>query len=260
MSKKVKLAVISIGFRCDEWINEVWDVWANTNSDIYISFIYGITPENRDNGFFIDKGDSRIYDKIVNVFKNKPEFTSQFITIPYPEYELRNIAINRLRELDIDFDYLMILDADDEFYTKEDVERIISHIYQDPFISCYRIPFCNYINLNGNIGFYCGFSPPRIWSNHVHSGIDKFMWDNDISYKNGVYQNVLSIKTLPLEIKHNSWCGSEERLQRKINYQTRHFAHGAGCGYIKAENGVDFNPEYYAKTNEKKPFIEFEKE
>ena len=260
MSKKVKLAVISIGYRCNEWVSEMWKPWAETSNDIYVSFVYGITPENIENGLEVSKEDLSIYMDVINQFRDKDNFISQFITIPYPEYGLRNIAINALDAAGVEFDYLMILDADDEFYTKQDIERIIAHIYKDPFISCYRIPFRNYINLNGNIGFYRGFSPPRVWSNYVHGGIDKFMWDNDISYKNGVYQNVLSIKTLPLEIKHNSWCGSEERLQRKIDYQTKHFAHGAGCGYIKVENGVDFNLEYYAKTNEKKPFVEFEKE
>ena len=254
----IRIAVISIGFRCNEWIERVWKPWTQV-SGVYISFVYGVTPENYVNVAFPEEGDRETFNEITNYFNGCANFISHFQESPLHEHELRNIALENLRSRGIEFDYLMILDADDEFYTVEDLNVIRQYIKRDRLISCYRIPFLNYINYNGNLGFYRGFKPCRIWNNRIHGGIDKFFWDNDLCYKNGVSQKDLSTKVIPVEIPHYTWCGSEERLARKVNYQNSHFANGAGCGYSKGEEGVIFNEEYYKKTGERKPVVEWDK-
>ena len=254
--EEIKIAVISIGFRCNEWIEKVWTPWTQVRG-VHISFVYGITPENYVNVAFPDTEDTDTFQKIAGKFIESKNFIAHFERKPSPEHELRNIALENLRKNNVEFDYLMILDADDEFYTVEDLDTIRQYISKDPLISCYRIPFLNYVNYNGNLGFYRGFKPCRIWNNRTHGGIDKFFWDNDLCYKNGLSQKDLSTKVIPLEIPHYTWCGSEERLTRKVNYQNSHFANGAGCGYAKGEEGVIFNEQYYKKTGEKKPLVEW---
>lgn len=257
MNEDIKLAVISIGYKCDEWISEVWTPWIN-RKDVSLSFVYGITPENYANHLYPDERDTITFDKISRLLIENPKYIFDFQTEPMIESQLRNVALENLRKNNVEFDYLMIMDADDEIYAHYDIDKIKEYIVRDPFIGCYKIPFRNYINYRGRLGFYRGFKPYRVWNNKLHGGIDRFYWDNDICYKDGTNQSGLSTRVVPIEIEHRSWCGSEDRLSRKVDYQEAHFSSGYGCGYQKADIGVEFNEGYYNRTGEKKPFIEYE--
>jgi len=173
------------------------------------------------------------------------------------EAEARNLPFNWLKEKGVDFYW--ILDAD-EIYTKEDIDRITNFVSLNPQITYFNINFKNYV-FDGKC-WVDGFCPPRVFSAKNAEG---FFWDNDISYnQNG---ERVSYKTMPslkiprgvAHVKHLTWI-SNERSKRKIEYQEKHFKHGAGCSYKwnDEKNCLEFNMEYFNKTGEAVPELNHE--
>ena len=95
--------------------------------------------------------------------------------------------------------------------------------------------------------------------NYSGNLIDRFYYENDLIYKNAQGEmdyKSLSSREIPNSlafIKHYSWCGTPEFLQRKIQYQNLHY--GGICSYKFQDGQLVFNDEYYSKLNLPKPEI-----
>ena len=148
----------------------------------------------------------------------------------------------------------------DEFYQINDIQNIINFVKNNPNNYWYSINFKNYV-FNGK-QWIDGFCPPRIFKVKSDSlNIDQFYWDNDILYKESdknISYKSLSNLEIPREIahiKHMTWLHSNGKL--KYEYQMKHFGH---CGYKwnYELDKLEINQEFYLKTNQEIPKINYE--
>lgn len=148
----------------------------------------------------------------------------------------------------------------DEFYTVEQIERIIKFINRDSFITCYQLSLKNYIFTERQF-LRKAFTPMRI--HRVVSG--DFLFGGFYDDNNGFYllqdkrvkDISLASKLIPETvawIKHITWL-SDERSRRKINYQT---ARGWNCSFTWRNNKLEFNEKYYLDSGQLIPEVVFE--
>lgn len=150
----------------------------------------------------------------------------------------------------------------DELYTLDQINSIIDFIKTNATYYWYSINFKNYI-FDGR-QWVDGFCPARIFRTSS-SGlqIDKFYWDNDLSYKNANYENVgykqlnnLMIPKTIAHVNHMTWL--HENGKAKYEYQMKHFGN---CGYSwnYGKDQLELNEDFYIKNNIVKPLINIDR-
>lgn len=168
--------------------------------------------------------------------------------VPLPEHEVRTIPLKFLLSKDVDLVWL--LDGD-EFYTEEEIKKIIAHVSFFGMFDYYRIFLKTYI-FDGKV-WMDGFAPPRIFSVKKHGGALEFYWDNNIRFKDGTDHSTATEHLIPKEVafvKHLTWlhAGGE----RKVAYQKQRFG-DCSFRFNKEKGELEFDPEYYAKYQEQMP-------
>lgn len=256
----MKVAISAIGYECMEHLSEVLRPWEDLRIsgklDFFLSVAHGVFPETHQLGFGIESQDGS-HDHIQDF-----PIVDNFVFLKDPTYEkdIRNSTLPYL--FDKGFDLLWLLDLQDEIYTSVEILRIIDFVF-DPInkdIDWFKINFKNYVFENSC--WIDDFVVPRIWKNPTRDkvGIKRFHYDNDIEYKDNSLAANRPFKIVPKNIafiKHLSWVGSKEYLQRKINFQKIHYG---ACSYAwDEERGrLTFNDEYYIKYNKVKPELNYE--
>ena len=162
------------------------------------------------------------------------------------DFESRNLALEAARKLEIERPNLIWqLDLFDEYYQIEQIEAILKFIEANSYSDWYAVNFKNFVNTTQT--YVKGFCPPRIFWYDRHGGLEKFIWDNDWTWKNGCKTSVASRQEIPEQvalINHESWCGSPEFLKRKVEYQKR----AINCCSFKwseEKNCLEFDTEYF---------------
>jgi hypothetical protein len=251
-----KIGISAIGYECKEHLWKVLAPWRELRTkypnQFFISVAHGVFPETKSLGYPILSTDGTIEDLEIcynsgiidslNVFKE-----------PAYEKDIRNVTLPFLFSKDID--YLWLLDLQDEIYTEKEILSIISYIEEESFIPTFKINFKNYVF---DINHYVDdFIAPRIWNNKLNLGVDKFIYDNDIIFKNTLRADQLAVKIIPKNIafvKHLSWVGSKEYLNRKIEFQKNHYGQ---CSYMwnNEKECLDFDLSYYQRYNIQLPNV-----
>jgi hypothetical protein len=251
-----KIGISAIGYECKEHLWNVLAPWRNLRSEypnqFFISVAHGIFPETRSLGFPILSLDGTTADLEMGYNSG---IIDNLNILQYPAYEkdIRNQTLPFLFSKDID--YLWLLDLQDEIYTEQEILSILSFISTENFIPTFKINFKNYIF---DLSHYIDdFIAPRIWNNKLYDGVDKFFYDNDVIFKNGSRADHLPTKLIPNNIafvKHLSWVGSKEYLNRKIEFQKKHYGH---CSYFwnHDKDCLDFDLNYYQKYNKELPTV-----
>lgn len=254
---KLKIGVIFCGLNIENFIEKSLYPWISargkrvSNSEIIISvvskkFINFPQYEEEDNSI----------NKLLNLQSLNNIKDVFYGGEPISEFQARDLCLQSL--LKDNCDYIWQVDFDEE-YSLENIENIINYIKKDSLIACYKISFKNYI-FDEKTYLEEPFTPPRIYKTKIGSfKINRFYFDNDISYINEnreeiSYENI-GIKTIPQNIafvKHYSWLNNDTS-RRKVEY---HNKRGWTCSYKWSENkGLDFNPEYYIKHGKNIPKI-----
>jgi hypothetical protein len=172
---------------------------------------------------------------------------------------VRNYPLDYLLSQNVD--YIWLLD-EDEFYTEEQIAKIISFVESEPFIAWFKINFKNYVNDENH--WIDGFCPPRIFKTNFNgSKLNKFYFENDIVYldKQGKeidYKSLsnIEIPRLIAHIKHYSWCGDSDFLKNKVKYQLLRY--NGICSYLwnDSHEKLELNiNDYYNRYNIKPPEI-----
>ncbi len=265
----MKIGVIYCCYGNPQYIDDCLKPWieAKKTNDILIAAVHGQFKEYHDLG--IEDKDLKTIEKLhVENLCNRLDylyiqnwdhvihnaiFPEQKIENIYQtEAEIRDKALQWL--LKQNCDYIWLLD-NDEFYTVEQIDRIIKYINYNPFITWFSIPFKNYI-FDGK-HWIDNFCPPRIFKTITNFIIDyklnKCYWDNDFEYvdkseKSVSYRNYAS-KSIPksqAHIKHLTWLNSNGK--QKVEYQQKHFGH---CGYKwnEEKQQLEFDLDYHKKYN-----------
>lgn len=267
----MKIGIIYCCYGNPEYIDDCLKPWieAKKSHDILIAAVHGQFKEYHDLG--IEDNDEETKKILANKFEidylyvqndfsriGKEEFLpvpSWEKTVYQTEAEIRDKGLQWL--LKQNCDYIWLLD-NDEFYTIEQINKIIEYIGKERFITWFSIPFRNYI-FDGK-QWINGFCPPRVFStNSMGRKLHSFFWDNDVNYTSDGRQTysykTLANKSIPrniLEIKHLTWLHSNGKL--KYEYQMKHFGH---CGYKwnYDTNELEINKEFYIKNNMTLPKI-----
>jgi len=175
----------------------------------------------------------------------------------FKEHEVRNIAVKRAFR-DNPPDYIINWGID-EIATSNEVLYILKHAIDNPLYAYFRVNYKNFVFDKNH--YVLGFCPPRIFKvDYNGHKLQKFYWDDDILYvkdESPVQYTVLPNNVVPnVKINHYTWC-DYERSKKKIEYQSKHFASGAGCSFKfdDATKTISFNEEYYKKTGQPYPEV-----
>jgi hypothetical protein len=255
----MKIGISAIGYECEEHLDKVLNPWFDFKSkhnNIYISVTHGVFPETHKLGYPIYSKDNTI-QKLHKYENDKKIDYFQILDTPTFEKDLRNSTLQFLFYNKIDL--LWLLDLQDEIYTEDQIYNIINYVEKSNK-DWFKINFKNYV-FEEDI-YVDNFIAPRIWKNYTNDGINQFYYDNEIIFNNGKEAQSLEYDIIPKEIafiKHLSWVGSKEYLNRKINFQKMHYGN---CSYSWNDqtNKLEFNMDYYSKINEKPPIIYKDKE
>ena len=259
----MKIGIIAQGRNCADVLDDVLAPWiqAMEKIDIHICLVtatfqemqkLGEPPQNTDNTLEKFNEYRAKYPKNISYYACKGYTT---------EAESREVGRSILANQNVDL--IWLLDLSDEYYTLEQIEKIVAFVKSEPFTMWFRLSFKNYV-FDKKTYLVNPFTPPRIWrTNFSGYKLSKCAYDNDFLYTNAVNAQVwdrsLSNYIIPKSvawIKHYSWL-SDERGKQKVAYQEAHFSHGAGCCF-KWDNGLKWNGSYFKKVGE--PFPETAKE
>ena len=259
----MKIGIIAQGRNCADVLDKVIEPWteASEKYDIQICLVSSTFKEMKVLGEEVGNSDST-WEK----FRQYADMSfGKIDCLTFTDYtteaESRNAAKNLLLSKRPDLDYIWMLDLSDEYYTIEQIDKIITFIKSEPFTAWFRLSFKNYV-FDKNTFLTAPFTPPRIWRVKISDyTLGDCVYDNDFSYttKDGkkLPDKTLSNYIVPKSvawIKHYSWL-NDERGKLKCAYQNIHFG-SSGCSYIWDEkNGLQFNDEYFKKHGIIKPSL-----
>lgn len=163
-----------------------------------------------------------------------------------PETLARGMALAHLRDTQ-QVDMTWMVDAD-EFYTSDEIARILTFVAENPWTAWFRIALKNYV-IDDKTYLAEPFCPPRIHrmkagSYRAHS----FSGDNDITYGGTITRDILHQDNFPSMsippgtawVRHESWM-NDERGRMKSKYQWARW--GNACSFIWHDTkGLMFNP------------------
>lgn len=163
-----------------------------------------------------------------------------------PEATARGLALQYLRDK---VDLVWLADSD-EFYTEDEISRVIRHVEENPWIVWWRLSLKNYV-IDGKTHLVEPFTPPRLFRvNASGYRVHSFSGDNDIQYGGVITRDILpqerfASATVPKEtawVRHESWM-SNERGKRKQAYQAKRWgANVCSFAWDDTHGGLIFNP------------------
>lgn len=260
----MKIGIIAQGRNCADVLDDVLAPWieAMKKHEIHICLTsatfkemekLGEPPHNTD----LTKEAFEAYQK-----KYPDNISTAIFTYYATEAQSRGYACSILMQNKCDL--IWMLDLSDEYYTTQQIDKIIEFVKSEPFTTWFRLSFKNYV-FDKKTYLSQPFTPPRIWRTNIGGyKLSDCVYDNDFVYLNSIGAQIsdkqLSNYIIPRGvawIKHYSWL-SDERGKLKVKYQASHFSHGAGCSYSwnEKENRLDWNKEYFKKVGEVIPKIE----
>jgi hypothetical protein len=196
---------------------EPWIALKNEGYDLVISAIHAQFKEYAELGYPDDDAAT-----VAALEHNRAVFDALTIEKePRGEKEARNIALTHLTRREVDLVWL--LDGD-EFYTKEQIVKIIEFVKKTPQFDYYHVPLDN--RIFSNIRWQDGMAPPRIFRTDRHGGVGGFVWDNEVMFGDGTLATTLLPGIIPTRIahvRHETW--QRKDLEKKIAYHKKHFGY-----------------------------------
>lgn len=250
----MKYGILCNFYGFPHYLDRVLSSWIDLNKN----FIFAAASCKFDQYLDINylEEDDETINKLNTIYKDK--FSYIYTESIANDSTVRNYPLKFL--LNQEVDYVWLLD-EDEFYTKDQIIKIINFIEQEPFIPYFKIHFKNYFNDSQH--WVDGFSPPRIFKTRFNNlKLDSFYYENDVYYldenNNKIDYKQLSHLSIPktiAHIDHYSWCGDKIYLQNKIKYQNHRYKGICSYKWNNEKNCLDFNEEYYKMINQPIPEI-----
>lgn len=258
-NKKIKIGILGCGYECDELIDCVLPPWFNfskdSDDDFVFSFVYGQFTE------YIDiKGKNEVSTPTwYNRYKNKINYF--FTPQPMLEKDMRNTALTPLLEEGCDI--IILLDLQDEIYSRENIKNIINFIKKDSLTAWFSFSYKNYV-FSDTTYLADPFTPPRAF--RVKSGsykLHSFYFDNEVRYVGTITRDFkdfksMSNKNIPKSVSwitHRTWP-SNIRGRQKVEYQQKHFGpQYCSFRWNDIENKLEFNPDYFTMLGKPIPEV-----
>lgn len=259
----MKIGLLLAVYKDSEYIQECLAPWIKLKKDydIEISVCHGLFKEYHENGVVDDDKETlnilyslKIDNKIDYLYvQNNYGLDFTYDVKKYEnEAQIRNNGLKYLLSKNID--YLWTIGAD-EIYKEHEIINILNFIKSNKLYSYFKINYKNFVfDKNQYIDNFC---PPRIWNNKINDKIKEFYWDDDIVYNNLVDYKQTSFKIIPKNVAfpdHFTWL-SDDRSKNKVKYQESHFKNGYGCSFRWDNDKLEWNEDFFIKTNQKIPEI-----
>jgi len=253
----VKIGISGIGYQCAEHLSEVLQPWldlrATSKQEILISLAYGVFPEVYSlSQINPDRPDGSLASLRELLFQKRID--TLFVSpVPKYEWDLRTCTLPSLLQRQIDL--LWLLDLQDEIYSIDEIQRIVNFIERHKEAVWFKVNFKNYAFAMDS--YIEEFIVPRIWRARVPAAVQRFHYDNSVTYEGGQKQETLPNTAIPRSVafpKHLSWVGSPEYLKRKIRFQHLHYG---TCSYRWDEesDSLQFNEDYYRRAGKPVPTV-----
>ena len=251
----MRIGVLGCFYGCAEALPQILSPWLSmkekgktTGREFLIAAVHSQFKEYADMGIPNTDEATRA---VLESYAAEPESGLDFLhhsDVPLPEHQVRTIPLKFLLSKEVDL--LWLLDGD-EFYTEEEIERILAHVSFFGMFDYYRLFLKTYI-FDGSV-WMDGFAPPRIFSVKKHGGALEFYWDNNLRFKDGTDHSSASEHLIPKEVafvRHLTWLhGGGEK---KVAYQKKRFG-DCSFRFDKEKGELEFDPDYFAKYKEPMP-------
>jgi hypothetical protein len=179
-TKKQKIAVLFSAYNCAAHIDKVFEPWLELKDELGLVLAatngrYSLSPE--------DKNDAKGSHSLLKLVGKKLDFLlhSSGTGELWTEEQGRNYMLNFA--LDRNVDLIWVIDAD-EYYTKEQILKIINFINENQHFDSYDVQFKNYAFKYPY--WVDGFSKSVVFWADRHEGVKDFYFDCDIRYKDGL--------------------------------------------------------------------------
>jgi hypothetical protein len=250
----MKIGVLCNFYGFPDYLNKVLSSWLEMNKNFIFAAASCKFDEYKDIEYNLE--DKETLNKLNTLYKDK--FFYIYSGPISNDSIVRNYPLKYL--LDQNVDYIWLLDGD-EFYTKDQINKIINFVEQESFVPFFKINFKNFFNDENH--WIDGFCPPRIFKTNFNNlKLDSFYYENDVYYidenNNKIDYKQLSSLSIPktiAHIDHYSWCGSIDFLKNKIKYQNHRYKGICSYQWNDKKNCLDFNENYYKMINQPIPKI-----
>lgn len=248
--KKDKIGIIFCMFGNQDFVEPCLNAWKQVKNEFFVYSCVSAPFE----GYEDLKVET---DNTAELIRAANIMDFHFITDKYiKETDARQKCLDYLKEQNCDTVFLVDID---EFYTVEEVNKILEYVDKNKDVAWFKLSLKNYI-FDDKTYLEQPFCPPRIYRvNFPPYKLDKFYQDNNIAYLNinnvSFPDSFIRNKTVPQSvawISHYTWP-SNETSKNKVFYQLKRWK---TCSYQwnEQENKLEFNPDYY-KNKESPKFI-----
>jgi hypothetical protein len=246
----MKIGVLFTIYNCESYVDDCLKPWFNLKKtyDITMACTSGMFKPYLELGF--EPKNKGTLQKLIQYDIDYLISTGSNSLID--EDQSRNNVLNFLKQNN---DIVWIVDGD-EIYSETQIINIINFVELNPNIDWYSINFKNYIFTTEY--FKNGFCPPRIFRTDRNGGIDKFYFDNHITYMDGsdfITKLTLSIPRNVAWVKHYSWLNDDPRTLEKVKYQNIRFINGCDFKWDENTKSLEFDKNRFIKFNEESPIL-----
>ena len=262
MSMK-KLGIIYCGFNTESYIIPSLAPWIKARKDKLGGIEYVICAVSVPFVKFPAQREDKTLDILMDM-RNRGDIDLLIErNDPQHEPEIRWEALKMLKNDTIveggGCDCFCLVDSD-EFYTEDQILRIVQTVQKNPFIPWFKFSFKNYV-FNEKTYLVEPFQPARLFRSKFTDQdgekiIAGFWDDNNVFYaRSDVRGGKLSNNTFPSKtigkntvwIKHLSWL-NDSRSRNKVDYQkSRWGADLCSFQWDDSRGGLCFNEKYFEK-------------
>lgn len=250
----MKIGIIFTAFNASDTIEKCLSTWIKIKLDEIKNeheFVYSCVCVP------FEKFNNDPPDSTVDIIKSMRIMDFLYSDSKYiSEIEARGLCLEFLK--DSNCDIIWQVDAD-EFYTVEQIQKIINYIEKNKNIGWFSLSFKNYI-FDENTFLKNPFTPARIFRTSLPPyKLGSFREDNNLTY---IYDNIeipdvfVKNKTMSSDyvwVDHYSWL-SNSRSKKKVQYQLSRWGQ-CSFQWNEIENKLEFNLEYYKKLGKSFPEI-----
>lgn len=251
----MKIGIIFSLYGCEDYLDRCLSPWIKLRKELNLV----LTGCNGMYNDFLNYGfKDRSHRSLIKAIGKDLDFlvstTGQHL---WDEQNSKNYLLNYLRDRKVDL--VWIVDGD-EFYTEDDIIKIIDFINKNPDPDAYVVNFKNYTI---RIPYWIdGFHRETIYWMNRNGGISDFHFDVFVRYNNGKTinetQDFINIPKNVCHIEHYSWLSEDPRIPEKVIYQNGRFAGNEGekCSFVYNEfSGLGFNEKFFASRGLEIPIL-----
>lgn len=251
-----KIGIVFCGYNCANYLERALQPWLDLKEALGIAIAvtngrYSIAPKKEQDPqgalSFL-----KLVGKDVDFLLHAPCNEN-----PWTEEQGRNYALQYL--IDQGVELIWAVDGD-EIYTTKQIVDILNFVREHEDKDFYYINFKNY---TFKYPYWIdGFHKSVIYWTNRNIGVERFYFDCDIAYRNGMLCHDIEEKGLVVPktvafVDHFSWLQGDPRVEDKIYNQNLKYIgeEGARCSFKLDDGRLVFNERFYELRNIRKPLI-----